>query len=140
MKMSSHYGRRKQKQPEYEPIPVIHSPEVPPLEVKPRVDTEVIESKVPPKPAPEKILTNDNVKTDGFNEIVEGVIRRGENYPKPRVIHAPKSPEAGKIRERPAPTASAVLQEEPVVRAPIDEALPGWGRVFSGKQRKVAHT
>lgn len=128
--------RRKQKPPEYEPDPVISPPKVASIEDD-RVEKTPTKAKVIPDKLDENlpIVSNTTVKHRGFEEIYSKV---ADKYKPPPVVTSPKVPEIQPEKDdKPTIAHPKVTNHEKNVTTPIDETVPGWGKVFGHKEKTV---
>ena len=132
--MSHRLVRRKEKVV-YEDIPVIGVPNVE-VDVQEKDDTvptisKVIIPNIPSGP----IITLDTVKHEGA---LEPMKRLAEKYTVMPVITAKNVPIQDLIEEevKTESTKSAIINVEDIPTEPIDESLPGYGKIFGGKKKE----
>jgi len=131
--------RRKQKPVEYEPDPVVSTPQAPERDTARVATSQTMSGVIPDKPDGLLPVVGDNTaKTRGFDEIYDKVASKNRPL---KVISPPKVPD--KSTETPpkqAVSSGKVGESEEIVRESIDEYVPGWGKVFGHKDKEVKTT
>lgn len=131
--------RRKQKPPEYEPDPVLSTPQAPEKNTTRIATSQTRIGVIPDKPDGVLPIVGDNTaKTKGFDEIYEKVASKHREL---KVIRPPKVPDKSiETPIKPSVTTGKVGETEAIVRESIDEYVPGWGKVFGRKDKEVKTT
>lgn len=132
--MSHRLVRRKEKVV-YEDIPVIGVDNVE-VDVQEKEDTTPTVSRVIVPNAPlGPIITLDTVKHDGA---LEPMKRLAEKYTVAPVVTIKNVPIQDLIEAevKTESTKSAIINVEDIPTEPIDESLPGYGKIFGGKKKE----
>jgi hypothetical protein len=136
--MTTPYGRRKEKPPEYEDDPIIAMPDVEsdrpteridPNATKPKIirEGEVDESQL-------KRVSTDTVKHEGFDEITNRVANK---FKSPKIVTVKNVEQSASETVESTVTKGRVINPEPIITEPSDETVEGWGKVIGQKGTKV---
>ena len=138
--LSARLARRKEKVT-YEDIPVVTQQTVPPKEEPQRLGDTVPTMGgvvIPNAPAPSRIITNDTVEHEGY---LEPMKRVAAQYKAPPTVSIPIPPKVDLEDDRPVqPSRSTVTNVQDIPREPMDETLPGYPKIFSGKKKEPVST
>jgi hypothetical protein len=131
--------RRKQKQPEYEPDPVITVPKVADKDTKTVSPERTSPKVIPDKPDVNLPIVGDNTaKTQGFDEVW---LRVANKYRPPTIVSTPKVPEyTPKTDDKSSVSTPKVTNTGKKVREHTEDTVLGWGKVFGHTDKDIKTT